>query len=713
MSLFDSFHPSLQEVLLSGLGWDNLRPVQEETYKAVALGSDVIVLAPTAGGKTESAFIPVIDLLLKSGGKGLGAIYLSPLKALINDQEDRITSMCTRAGLLVAVQHGDVALRDRWKFERDQDLPNILLTTPESLESLLGGSEAKTVFSNVQYVIIDEIHAFMESDRGVHLRCLLDRLEFAAAHRVQRIGLSATVGNPEDLLNWLSTPDRKKQLVKIPSPQSPKKFSFVIEKEFHLQVREVAKVVRGKKALIFVDSRSFAEKLITPLSDELTHVYIHHSSVSSEDRARAESAFDGSGEVCAICTSTLELGIDIGDLDLVVQYGPPKSVASFLQRLGRTGRRGKPAFMTFILKEPCDLLVSLAVIEAAMDHKAEMLRAPLFAYHVLIQQLFLLIKGKNALGRKALISSLGALTPFSTLSDEKFSLIFDYLVDEEYLSKDGDLYTAGPKAERELGRSNWLSLLSVIHDSGGYLAVLPDGTVVGTLDPRFAGGEPGKNFSFTGKSWRLLHRDDAHKRILIEPSSPKGSLSRPFWSGGGDAGGGAEATTLVCESVREILCRGRTKLPLPSDQKEMIEGLIQMLPDDFSSGTLHVRCEPEALGYSVVISTFAGMRINMILTRLLKNRMTKSHTIRHTGFAIRIFDWDTQDAGESVCGVLRELSLLDASLIADEFPTLPPENWKFGNLIPPLLLREMAASEYYLLSELLEVLQQKIILSKQ
>ncbi|MDR0438749.1 MAG: DEAD/DEAH box helicase [Methanocalculaceae archaeon] len=261
MTLFESFHPNLQEILLSDLKWDRLRQVQEETYRAVISGADVVVLAPTAGGKTEAAFIPVIDALLKAGSFGIRAIYLSPLKALINDQEDRIRSMCRRAGLMVASQHGDVASCDRWIYSREKELPDLLLTTPESLEVLLNNSCSRDTLSSVMFVIIDEIHAFMETDRGVHLLCLLDRLEMISPrrHTVQRVGLSATIGNPIDLLEWLSKQDRKKQLVQIPSPATQKQFSFVVEEGFSAQVREVASAVQGKKALVFVDNRSFAE----------------------------------------------------------------------------------------------------------------------------------------------------------------------------------------------------------------------------------------------------------------------------------------------------------------------------------------------------------------------------------------------------------------------------------------------------------------------
>ncbi|HKM41090.1 MAG TPA: DEAD/DEAH box helicase [Methanocorpusculum sp.] len=700
MNLFPSLHPTLQELLLTGLGWDNLRPVQEETFISVSSGADTLVIAPTAGGKTEAAFFPVIDAILKNPSESLSVIYVSPLKALINDQLDRITFMCERTGLGIAVQHGDVSARDRFDFSKSEHV-DILLTTPESLEVLLSDAKTKGAFANVRYIIIDEIHAFMESDRGVHLRCLMDRLELLRHMQIIRIGLSATVGNPEDLLMWFSGSNRKNHLVRIPSPPAKKQFAFVVEQDFSRQVQEIVKAVSGKKALLFTDSRSLAERLIGPLRAELPSVFIHHSSVSPEGREEAELSFKKNSGTCVICTSTMELGIDISELDIVVQYGAPRSVSSFLQRLGRTGRRGNPARMTFVVANACDLLTTVSVIEAAMNHAAESLQAPVCPYHVLIQQLFLLMKGKAGLGLTGIILSLRALTPFRDIPLSHFSAILDYLVRENYLTRSGDLYIVGTKAEKELGRSNWIALISVIPDSGGYLAVLPDGTIVGTLDPRFVGGEPGKTFSFTGKTWRLLHRDDAHKRALIEPASAKGDLKRPFWSGGD---GGSYASRLVCKSVAATLERGRPLLPLPLEQKEMIDGLIRRLPDDFSPGKIHIRTEPELKGYSVVVSTFLGTRTNQVLAHLLKNRLDGKHSLRSTQFAIRIFDWDSPHAGEIVAGILEELGRVSVISLAEELPRLPETTWKFGELLTEELRLEMAARDYYDIPGLLTVL---------
>ncbi|HJJ56986.1 MAG TPA: DEAD/DEAH box helicase [Methanocorpusculum sp.] len=700
MTTFESLHPVLQEILISELSWDSLRPVQEESINAISEGYDILVLAPTAGGKTEAAFLPVIDAILKHHTGKLSAVYISPLKALINDQTERVIRLCRRSGLEVAIQHGDITKTNRWDFSSEEK-PDILLTTPESLEVLLGEKDASDTFSSLRFIIIDEIHAFIENSRGVHLRCLIDRLGFLSNENIIRIGLSATVGNPEYLLNWLSSPERKQKLVAIPSPPSKKLFSFIVESNFLKQADFIADAVRGKKALVFVDSRSFAEKLLTPLKEQLIRVFVHHSAISAEERKTAENSFEMDGGTCVICTSTMELGIDIGELDLVVQYGTPLSVASFLQRLGRTGRRGSPAQMVFILNNVCELLTSCATVESAMRHESESLMAQDFPCDVLVQQLFLYLKRSFGKGRNQIISYLQSLTPFSQINGETIEEILTFLEENAYLSRDGARYFPGTKTEIELGYSNWKNLLSVIPDTGGYLAVLPDGTVIGTLDSRFVAGDPGKIFSFTGKTWRLLHRDDTHRRALIEPTYANRGLKRPFWGG---VGSGAEISELITRSTEHLIIRGKTLLPLHETERELLSDLICSLPKNFSPRKLHIRTEPEEDGWSVSVSTFAGERANKVLTLFLKNRLLPGLEYRTTPFAIRIWGFETSDAGNTVERVLSEVENTDISILADELPPLPDTVWKFAPLLPATIKKEMAIRDYYHLRDVLNLL---------
>ncbi|HJJ58832.1 MAG TPA: DEAD/DEAH box helicase [Methanocorpusculum sp.] len=695
MSVFEHLHPTLQETLITGLGWNALRPVQETACKEVAAGKDILVLAPTAGGKTEAAFLPVIDALLKRRTGHLSAIYVSPLKALINDQTERVVRLAERAGLEVAVQHGDIAGTERWRFAESE--PDILLTTPESLEVLLSSKDSKYAFSGLRFIIVDEIHAFTESSRGVHLKCLIDRITAASQEKIIRIGLSATVGNPEDLLAWFSDEGREKALVSIPSPPSKKHFSFILEKDFLKAADAAAAVVRGRKALIFVDSRSFAERLYKPLSESLPQVYMHHSAVSSAERKAAEASFEGPAGSCVICTSTMELGIDIGNLDLVVNIGPPISAASFLQRLGRTGRRGKPAEMVFVLRDACELLTTAAAIEAASRHESEPLSPPECPYDVLLQQLLVLVKSKGGISGASLIRSLRSLSPFSQIPERSLSYLLRYLIENGYLFRDGNLLFPGTRAETEFGHSNWKALLSVLSDSGGYTAVLPDGTVVGTLDPRFVAGDAGKVFSFTGKTWRLLFRDDVHHRALIEPSDISRGLKQPFWSG---EGGTSRVTRLVAKSCGIIVSRGYSTLPIPADVKEALDDLLSALPRTPQDGGPHIRIEPEGDVWDVVISTFAGDEINRLITLFLKKRLPAKLYFRTTPYAVRISGFPVKEACLKVSDTLGEITRIPMEQLAEELPPVPDTMWKFTSLLPPEMKQEMAVRRYYHLEEL-------------
>ncbi len=345
-------------MLAQRFDWTELREIQEQACRTIRAGSDALIIAPTAGGKSEAALIPVMDDLLHHGRPGISCLYISPLKALINDQEERFRTFCTPLSLSVMKWHGDVARGERsWK---NGEPPHFLMITPESLEVLLQETTLAPDLRQVRSIIVDELHAFVESERGVHLKMLLHRMDQLTKRKVQRIGLSATAGNPHELLHWLSDGRHAAELVHVPTPPQEKQFLFIIEPEENDRIDALVRIVGGKKALVFVNSRSSAEQLVKACAGRVRNLHIHHSSISPATRKLAEEAFNSQDGACIICTSTLELGIDIGDLDVVVQVGPPGSVSSFLQRMGRSGRRGKAAYVAWILQNPTELLCSIA-----------------------------------------------------------------------------------------------------------------------------------------------------------------------------------------------------------------------------------------------------------------------------------------------------------------------------------------------------------------
>ena len=429
-SVFSSLHESLQQVLAQRLDWTELREVQEQACRAIRAGSDALVIAPTAGGKSEAALIPVMDDILKHGRPGVSCLYISPLKALINDQEERFRTFCTPTSLSVMKWHGDVARGERsWK---EGEPPHFLMITPESLEVLLQEKTLAPDLRQVRYIIVDELHAFVESERGVHLKMLLHRMDQLTKRKVQRIGLSATAGNPEEILHWLSDGRHAAELVHIPAAPQEKQFLFIVEPEENDRIDALVRIVAGKKALVFVNSRSSAEQLVKACAGRVRNLHIHHSSLSPATRKLAEEAFNSQDGACIICTSTLELGIDIGDLDVVVQVGPPNSVSSFLQRMGRSGRRGKAAYVAWILKDPCELLCSIAIIECAVEKQVEDLRPLKKPYNVLLQQVFLYLHNHSRTTRRDLASFLFTARYSGRWIQRILDRILDHLIHNGY-----------------------------------------------------------------------------------------------------------------------------------------------------------------------------------------------------------------------------------------------------------------------------------------
>jgi len=685
MDTFSRLHEGVRQVLAHRLGWNELRAVQEEAYAAVNAGNDVLVIAPTAGGKTEAALIPVVDGILKGGFSGVAVLYLAPLKALINDQEDRFSAFCLPNGLEILKWHGDVPKEDRaWK---DDEPPHILMITPESLEVLLMERDLSAGLSNLRYIIIDELHAFVESDRGVQMRVLLDRLDKVSGRKLQRIGLSATVGNPEEILAWLTGGRHGDVLVQIPAPPRPKKFTFIVEGNDNRRAKALARIVRGKKALVFVNSRSDAEAVNTALAGKVDQLLVHHSSLSPATRRETEKSFSESESACIICTSTLELGIDIGDLDVVVQVSPPHSVSSFLQRMGRSGRRGKPPYVACILKDTCELLCMVAVIESASRKEVEPLTPPVKPYNVLVQQVLLEIVRNRRTSISHIRRLVKGLNAFKNIRARQLDALLQFLGDSGILVNDGDMLMPGPGAEQTFGRSNWKDLFSVISGGSEFRAVTPDGEVVGTLDARFVAGKSGRSFSLGGKSWTFLKSDDSHELVVVVPGG--GGKNEIFWTGGQ-----AGFSPLVCRAVGRIISEGRSVLPLPETDQQHISGLTESLPLLIPGG-LHIMEKPGKRGPEVTILTFRGRMFNSILASLIRAGADRKLAVSYHDFSISVKNAGKENAAARMYDLLLNLQRRKADEGAEDLKIPGHETWKFAGVLPQRLLREMALADYY------------------
>ncbi len=696
---YDDLHGTLQLTLLQRLGWTALRPLQEETCRAAATGADLLVIAPTAGGKTEAALIPVVDRALKEGAAGVYCIYLSPLKALINDQLDRVEGLCLPGRLSAAAFHGDIPPSERRRDPDDE--PHVLLITPESLEILLNSPASARRFAPLRYIVIDEVHAFVGTDRGVQVRALLDRLDRAAGRPVQRIGLSATVGNPADVLAWLSDEGRQQELVQLPAPKTPRKFSFAIEPDEQGRADAIVRLVRGRRALVFASSRSQVERLSTLLDGRIAALYCHHSSVSPAVRQAAEAAAKAGQPFCIACTSTLELGIDIGDLDLVVQIGPSASVASFLQRLGRTGRRGRPPRFAFVLSSPAELVLALGAVEAAGRGEAEPVVPPSRPYHVLAQQLLLALSRARRTRRAVLLDAVCSLGPFRSIAADEAGLVLDHLVAEGFAAADGDLLMLGPTAETVFGGAHRQELFSVLRGGRDYRAVTPDGEEVGRLDARFAKSDAPGAFSLGGKGWSVVGRDDAHGLLIVEPGTAGvGGSRRAFWSG--ERGG---ASSLIARAALRILAARATSLPLDDAAQEALGEALAAVPGGIEPDGMTVVEYWNGPLPEVLVTTPFGALGNRVVAAYLRAALGPRPAIVPDDLGIVLRRAGKAGAcGPRVHAALEAMQSAASEEVAACLPAEPLASRAFGPLVPPVLFARMVADDQYRLPGLLQSL---------
>ncbi|MBK8256771.1 MAG: DEAD/DEAH box helicase [Polyangiaceae bacterium] len=532
MSAFARFPPRLQQAIVSRLGWTSLRPVQELASHAILDGKNAIVLAPTAGGKTEAAMFPALANLVEHEPEGVGVLYIAPIKALLNNQEDRLGTYAEMVGLRRFVWHGDVTDHAKRKFVREPGA--ILMTTPESLEVMLVSprSPVGRLFSDLRLVVIDEVHALSGTDRGAHLMSVIERLAPTSRNDLQRIGLSATVGNPHQIVDWIAGSSKREKVV-IDPPKVPSK------REIHVGLHESVSGLAGeaaaravnKKSLFFCQSRALTESVADRMRGRGMDVYVHHSSVSLEERRVAEDRFARGQNACIVCTSTLELGIDVGDLDLVFQANAPSSVSSFLQRMGRTGRRqGIAANTTFLCDDPEAALQAVALIELAREGWVERVVDQRRCWPVLVQQIFAMSLQYGAISAERCWQQLSRVPDFRAISRDEFNALIDHLKHDDFLFESGGLLSMGQKAERTFGRKNFLELYAVFSSPLLYRVVTTGGRDLGSLEQDFVDRLVPHLSSFLlgGRAWTVEHvaHDD---RVVVVRDAPGGM--KPSWGG--------------------------------------------------------------------------------------------------------------------------------------------------------------------------------------
>ncbi|MGI5232538.1 DEAD/DEAH box helicase [Actinoallomurus sp. CA-142502] len=522
----DRLSPVVIHHIVNTLNWRSLRPLQKEAIGPLMDGADAILLAPTAGGKTEAAAFPLLSAMEQRRWTGLSVLYVCPLKALLNNLLPRLESYAGWLGRSVGLWHGDVTQRSRQKILRDP--PDILLTTPESIEAMLVSANVdhKLLFSGLQAIVIDEVHAFAGDDRGWHLLAVLERLTRIAGRPVQRVGLSATVGNPSHLLKWLqgSNAGRRSAEVVAPGISGSAAPSGDIEVDYVGSVSNAATVIaglhRGEKRLVFCDSRQVVEELGAALRTRGVTTFLSHASLSLDERRRAEQAFAEARDCVIVSTSTLELGIDVGDLDRVIQINAPATVAAFLQRLGRTGRRpGSTRNCLFLALDRDSLVWAAGLLLLWSRRYVEPVDAPPEPRHIVAQQFLALCLQKHKVGSRLWVEQWNGLAPFG----QSAAPIVAFLVEKGFVDQDGEFLFIGPEAEAKFGRRHFMEMTSVF-TSPPQFTVLSGRHEIGRADPMLLTEkiDGPRVLLLGGRSWKVTWIDWKRRRCFVEPSDLHG-----------------------------------------------------------------------------------------------------------------------------------------------------------------------------------------------
>lgn len=672
----DRLHPALQHHIVNSLGWRELRPFQEAVIPQILDGKHLIVLAPTAGGKTEAAFFPVMSRMLSESWTGLSVLYICPIKALLNNLDVRLERYCTLVGRRSALWHGDIKSSARKHILRDA--PDCLLTTPESLEVMLVSPnvDARSLFSNLQVVIVDEIHAFAGDDRGWHLLAVLERISRLAGRELQRIGLSATVGNPETLVDWLAGSCVGPRGVFLPqgtgSGDADVQLDFVGSLENAATV--IARLHRGEKRLVFVDSRARAEQLGAELRQLQVTTFVTHSSLSQEQRHQAEEAFASRDDCVIVATSVLELGIDVGNLDRVIQIDSPPTVSSFLQRMGRTGRRSETLRNCLFLTTKDEILVQAAgLIDLWAENFVEPIEPPPLPLHVLSQQLMALALQERGIGRKDWLEWVRGVPGFAAIPAGHIQRLVAWMLEREILWDEAGILAMGREGEETYGRRNFLELFSVFM-SPPLFSILHGRQELGYVDEMtFVGKHDGPRVLLLGgRSWKVNHVDWQRRTAYVEATEVTG---RSRWKGEGRGLG-----FRLSQAIKRILatneCSGRWSRRARERIGEIRQEFAWLEP---GSTVALVAGDGEVEWW-----TFGGNRANATLARQLAQETGSKVT--HDSFTLTFESAVKLHDAERAIGAIRQQDVAGMRPAVDAAAI---DGLKFSECLPIELATEM------------------------
>ena len=704
-------------------GWESLRDAQEEAIPLILKADrDVIVAAATAAGKTEAAFLPALTHLLQCDPPGL-IVYISPLKALINDQFGRLDRLCEQLEVPVWPWHGDISASTKTRFLSKRQ--GVLLITPESLEALLcnRGTSIGAAFERLTFFVVDELHAFIGAERGKQLQSLMHRIESVIGRTVPRIGLSATLGDMSLAADFLR-PGKGPAVAMVESKSSGNELKILVRGfEEPLVVRRsrnqedeeppepitpaqiaahLFKGLRGSNNLVFPNSRREVERythLLNKLCEDQqvpSEFWPHHGSLSKEIRAETEAALkQRERPASAICTNTLELGIDIGAVKSVTQIGPPPSVASLRQRLGRSGRRkGEPAILRGFCVEDAiggkpSIATELRLGTVQMTAMISLLLEGWFeppmskGIHLstLVQQTLSFIAQNGGATIGQLYGLLcGPATPFSGVSKEEFAQLVRHLGHQELLMQDSSgTLLHGTVGEKFVNHYTFYAAFAADEE----FRIVCSGRTLGTL-PVSQALSIGQRILFAGKTWRVEDIDEQQKTIFVVRA---GGGAPPLFTGGS-----GRIHTRVRQRMRELL--ESAEVPPYLDvvaQRFLAEGRTNHAARGLAEALLVDQ------GSEVLLLTWLGDATNQAVACLLQRR---GFNASPAGPGVEVLKGD--HSTEDILDALIDAGIDDPPPLDDllaDVKNLQREKWDWA--LPDQLLRRSYASLHLNLDEAL------------
>ena len=689
-------------------GWSTLRDIQEQAIPVIINGDqDVVISAATASGKTEAAFFPILSNLLSTENEDLAVLYVSPLKALINDQWDRLTNLCGSLQIPVIPWHGDISSNRKHKFLTNPS--GVLLITPESLEALFvrRGSWMPGIAGTFRYIVVDELHAFIGTERGKQLQSLLHRVELAANRRLPRIALSATLGDMSLAAEFLrpgnagnvcvlnSKADRQQVKIIVKGYReecsNSEQPSLVPTESIEEIATDLYSTLRGSNNLVFPNSRSLVEKYADTLRRMCerdgvpNEFWPHHGNLSKELREETERALKkAQTPATAVCTSTLELGIDIGSVRSVAQIGSPPSVASLRQRLGRSGRRpGEPAILRCYCTEseiakdapPSDrlregLVQTIATIRLLVQGWFEPPHTSALHASTCVQQVLSVIAERGGATAASLWSILVNGGPFQEFEKDAFITVLKELGAKDLIAQDSTgLLLHGGLGERLVNHHDFYAAFT----SEEEFSVQSDGRTLGTL-PISRPMVPDQRIIFGGRRWRVVDIDLNAKRIAVAPDA--GGAPPSFESAG------ASTHDRIRQEMRNVL--------RSSERVVFLDEVAGALLDEARKFYAEVKLDTEPIlewGESVLLFPWRGDCANDALALTLSAR---GHRAWNEGMAVQLPRCSKDEARRALKDIGDNRAMLDTLGLNGR--AMIREKWDWS--LPPKVLLQSFVSQY-------------------